>query len=153
MLAAVVLIFTQAGSGTRRRDKDRMAHKSHTQLSRREREIMDVLYRRGMSTAAEIRGEMADPPSYSTVRTLLRVLLEKGHLKHKQEGPRYVYSPTVSAKQAKKIAMKRMLSTFFDGSAEKAMATLIDISSSQLSGEELDHLAQMIQHAKQGEQK
>ncbi len=128
-----------------------MARKIHANLSRRERQIMDVLYRRGKSTAAEIRSEMADPPSYSTVRTLLRVLLEKGHLKHKQDGPRYVYSPTLSAKKAKQIAMKQMLSTFFDDSAEKAMATLIDISSSKLSQEELDHLAQLIEHAKQGE--
>lgn len=129
-----------------------MAPKSQVRLSRRERQIMDVLYRCGKSTAAEIRGEMADPPSYSTVRTLLRVLVEKGHLKYKQEGPRYIYSPTLSPKKAKKKAMKQMLATFFDDSAEKAMATLIDISSSKLSAEELDHLSQLIEAAKQGEQ-
>ncbi len=128
-----------------------MPRKSLAQLSRRERQIMDIVYRRGPSTAAEIRGELADPPSYSTVRTLLRVLLEKGHLKHKQDGPRYVYSPTLSAEKARRSALKQVVTTFFDGSAEKAMATLIDISSAKLSQQELDQLAQMIEHAKQGE--
>ncbi|TWU12647.1 Penicillinase repressor [Symmachiella macrocystis] len=114
---------------------------------------MDIVYRRGSSTAAEIRAELADPPSYSTVRTLLRVLLEKGHLKHKQDGPRYVYSPTLSAEKARRSALKQLLTTFFDGSAEKAMATLIDMSSAKLSQQDLNQLAQLIEHAKQGEKK
>lgn len=112
---------------------------------------MDIVYRCGSATAAEIRGELADPPSYSTVRTLLRVLVEKGHLKHKQDGPRYVYSPTLSAERAKRSALKQLLTTFFDGSASQAMATLIDMSSSKLSSEELQQLTQLIEEAKQGE--
>tara|TARA_R110002096_G_scaffold147361_2_gene307169 strand:+ start:917 stop:1261 length:345 start_codon:yes stop_codon:yes gene_type:complete len=114
---------------------------------------MDIVYRRSSATAAEIRAELADPPSYSTVRTLLRVLLEKGHLKHKQDGPRYVYSPTLSAEKARRSALKQVLTTFFDGSAEKAMATLIDMSSAKLSQQDLNQLAQLIEHAKQGEKK
>lgn len=128
-----------------------MARKTLTNLSRRERQIMDIVYRCGSATAAEIRGELADPPSYSTVRTLLRVLVEKGHLKHKQDGPRYVYSPTLSAERAKRSALKQLLTTFFDGSAPQAMATLIDMSSSKLSSEELQQLTQLIEEAKQGE--
>lgn len=128
-----------------------MARKTLTNLSRRERQIMDIVYRCGSATAAEIRGELADPPSYSTVRTLLRVLVEKGHLKHKQDGPRYVYSPTLSAERAKRSALKQLLTTFFDGSASQAMATLIDMSSSKLSSEELQQLTQLIEEAKQGE--
>ena len=85
-----MLIFTHEEIHEQRQGEDEMARKIHANLSRRERQIMDVLYRRGKSTAAEIRSEMADPPSYSTVRTLLRVLLEKGHLKQKQDGPRYI---------------------------------------------------------------
>ncbi|WP_145373912.1 BlaI/MecI/CopY family transcriptional regulator [Symmachiella dynata] len=130
-----------------------MPRPPQAQLSRRERQIMDIVYRRGSATAAEIRAELADPPSYSTVRTLLRVLLEKGHLKHKQDGPRYVYSPTLSAEKARRSALKQVLTTFFDGSAEKAMATLIDMSSAKLSQQDLNQLAQLIEHAKQGEKK
>ena len=115
--------------------------------------VGDIVYRRSSATAAEIRAELADPPSYSTVRTLLRVLLEKGHLKHKQDGPRYVYSPTLSAEKARRSALKQVLTTFFDGSAEKAMATLIDMSSAKLSQQDLNQLAQLIEHAKQGEKK
>jgi len=113
--------------------------------------MMDVVYRRGSATAAEIRADLEDPPSYSTVRTLLKVLVDKGHLKHKQEGPRYVYSPTVPAERARRSALNQLLTTFFEGSAEKAMATLIEMSSTQLSSDELNHLAEMIETAKQGE--
>lgn len=130
-----------------------MAKKSLTNLSRRERQIMDIVYRTGTATAADIRGELADPPSDSTVRTLLRVLVEKGHLKHKQDGPRYIYSPTLSAEKAKRSALKQLLTTFFDGSAPQAMATLIDMSSSKLSPEELKQLAHLIEQAKRGENK
>jgi predicted transcriptional regulator len=128
-----------------------MARKEPPQLSRRERQIMDIIYRRGSATAGEIRGEMDDPPSYSTVRTLLRVLKDKGHVQQRADGQRYVYWPTVSPTKAKRRAMERIVSTFFSGSAEAAMATLIDMHSSRLSRAELDRLQALIRAAKEGE--
>jgi BlaI family penicillinase repressor len=120
-------------------------------LSRRERQIMGIIYRRGQATAAEIREEMPDAPSDSTVRTLLRVLVAKGHVRQRFDGPRYVYSPKVPAERAKRSALRQLLATFFDGSAAGAMATLIDMSSSKLAPEELDRLARLIEDAKKGE--
>jgi predicted transcriptional regulator len=120
-------------------------------LSRRERQIMDILYERGEASAAEVRARMADAPSYSTVRTLLRVLKEKGHVQQKSDGPRYVYSPTVSPQRARRWALERLVSTFFAGSAEAAMATLIDMHSARLSRAELDRLQAMIRAAKEKE--
>jgi predicted transcriptional regulator len=128
-----------------------MARHQPPPLSRREQQIMDILYERGEASAAEVRAWLADPPSYSTVRTLLRVLKDKGHVKQKSDGPRYVYSPTVSPYFARRWALERLVSTFFRGSAEAAMATLIDMHSARLSHAELDRLQAMIRAAKEKE--
>jgi predicted transcriptional regulator len=119
-------------------------------LSRRERQIMDILYARGSSAVGEIQAAMGDDaPSYSTVRTLLKVLKDKGHVQQRSEGPRYVYVPTVSPKKAKRFALERLVTTFFAGSAEQAMATLLDMHSAKLSREELDRLQALIRAAKE----
>lgn len=117
-------------------------------LSRRERQIMDVIYRHGQATAAEVLENLPDPPSYSAVRAMLRVLEEKGHLKHRQEGPRYIYVPRVSRERAKRSALKHLLQTFFDNSPTSAVATLLDLSREELSDEDLDRLARLIDQAK-----
>ena len=118
------------------------------ELSRRERQIMDILYRTGRATVAEVMAEMDDPPSYSGVRALLRVLVQKGHLKHEQDGPRYVYLATLPRDRARVGALKQLVTTFFDGSAEQAMAALIDTQAPKLSKEELDRLAKLIDRAR-----
>jgi predicted transcriptional regulator len=128
-----------------------MARKHPPPLSRRERQIMDILYQLGQATAGEIRQAMHDPPSYSTVRTLVRVLKDKGHVQQRSDGRRYVYAPTVPPQKAKRFALERLVSTFFAGSAEQAMATLIDMHSSRLSPGELDRLQAMIRAAKEGD--
>ena len=117
-------------------------------LSRREREMMDIIYKSGRATAAEVRDAMASPPSYSAVRATLRVLVEKGHLSHKQDGPRYVYLPIVPREQARQSALKHVLRTFFDGSTKNAVAALLDMEASKLSPDELERLSQMIEEAK-----
>ena len=126
-----------------------MSKRSQTNLSRRERQIMDVIYQRGRATAAEVMGQLTDPPSYSAVRALLRVLEEKGHLRHAQEGQRYVYMPTVAREKARRSALKRMLQIFFDNSTEKAVAALIDLSEARLSNAELERLELLIRQAKE----
>ena len=118
-------------------------------LSRRERQIMDVLYTRGSATVQEVTQYLPDPPSYSAVRAMLRVLEEKGHLRHSQDGPRYVYRPTVPREKARESAMKRLVRTFFNGSTEQAVAALLDMSGSDLSQEELERLAAAIQKARE----
>jgi predicted transcriptional regulator len=125
-----------------------MTKPSASRLSRREREIMDILYRRGRATAAEVLEDMADPPSYSAVRALLRILEEHGHAKHVQDGPRYVYSPAVARSDARKSALSHVVTTFFDGSVEQAVVALVESSRSRLSKEELERLAQLIDKAK-----
>ena len=117
-------------------------------LSRRERQIMDVVYRLGSATAAEVLGNLADPPSYSAVRALLRVLEDKGHLTHAQDGLRYVYSPVVPRTSARRSALRQVVRTFFDGSTAQAAAALLDLSESSLSQEEARQLAQLIEKAK-----
>jgi predicted transcriptional regulator len=119
-------------------------------LSRRERQILDILYAQGRCTAAEVQSALPDPPSYSAVRAMLRILEEKGHVRHQQDGPRYVYLPTVARENAKRSAMRHMLQTFFDGSAEQAISALLDDSSSKLSDGELDRLAGLIEQARTG---
>lgn len=119
-----------------------------TNLSRRERQIMDILYRLGSATAAEIRENLPDAPSYSTVRALLRILEEKGHLRHQYDGPRYVFTPVVSRPAAQKSALRQMLRTFFDGSATQAVAALLDMSARELTDEELDKLGKLVEQAK-----
>lgn len=119
-----------------------------SQLSRREREMMDIIHTAGQATAAEIRSGMASPPSYSAVRATLRVLEEKGHLKHRNDGPRYVYLPTVPREKASQSALKHMMNTFFDGSAGNMMAALLDLKNTDLSEEELERLSEMIESAR-----
>lgn len=125
-----------------------MAANQSIHLSRRERQVMDVVYELGQATVAEVRSRVPDPPSYSTVRALLRVLEQKGHLRHKQDGPRYVYLAKVPRNRASRSALRRVLQTFFDGSTEAAVAALLDMKSSDLSPDELDRLAEMIDQAK-----
>jgi predicted transcriptional regulator len=116
------------------------------QLSRRERQIMDIVYARGQATAAEVSASLADPPSYSAVRALLRILEEKGHLRHQQDGPRYVFLPTVSRDRARRSALRNLVKTFFDGSAAQAAAALID--QGELSDDEVARLAAAIEKAR-----
>ena len=117
-------------------------------LSRRERQIMDIVYRAGRVTAAEVMEQLTDPPSYSAVRALLRILVDKGHLRHEQDGPRYVYLPTLPREQVRGSALSQVVETFFEGSAAAAMAALLDTSASSLSEEELARLARLIDRAK-----
>lgn len=117
-------------------------------LSRRERQIMSIVYRLGIATAAEVLALLDDPPSYSAVRSHLRILEEKGHLRHEQDGPRYVYLPTLSRDRARLGALRQVLQTFFDGSASQAVAALLDSSDRSLSGEELEQLAKVVELAR-----
>ena len=121
---------------------------STARLTRREREIMDILYRRGRATAQEVLDDLADPPSYSAVRALLRLLEERGHAKHAQDGQRYVYSPAVSRGDARKRALTHLVRTFFAGSVEQTMTTLLESSREKLSHDDLDRLAELIERAK-----
>lgn len=117
-------------------------------LSRRERQIMDVLYRMGSATAAEVQDNIPDAPSYSAVRALLRILVDKGHIRHSYDGPRYVYAPIVSRPVAQKSALKQLVKTFFDGSTSNAVAALLDMSGKDLSDGELEKLAKIVEQAK-----
>ena len=117
-------------------------------LTRREREIMDILHRRGRATAHEVMDDLADPPSYSAVRTFLRLLEERGHVRHEQDGPRYVYTPTVARREAQRSAITHLVDTFFDGSVEDAVATLVESSKPKLSAQELDRIAALVAKAK-----
>ena len=125
-----------------------MAANGPIHLSRRERQIMDVVYALGQATVREVRSRLPDPPSYSAVRALLGVLEDKGHLRHKQDGPRYVYLAKVPRDRASRSALRRMLQTFFDGSTADAVAALLDMNASDLSPDELDRLARMIDQAR-----
>jgi predicted transcriptional regulator len=118
------------------------------ELSRRERQIMDSVYRRGRATAAEVLNDLPDPPSYSAVRTMLRLLEEKGHLAHEQDGPRYVYLPIVPRENARVSALKHLVSTFFNGSAEQAMAALLEISDAEMTDDQLTRMQQLIEAAR-----
>ena len=117
-------------------------------LTRREREIMDILYRRERATAHEVMSELADPPSYSAVRTFLRLLEERGHVRHEQDGARYVYMPTVARREAQRSAISHVVDTFFDGSIEDAVAALVESSKPKLSKDELERIATLIAKAK-----
>ena len=125
-----------------------MASDPHVGLSRRERQIMDIIYRLGQATAQEIRDNLEDPPSYSAVRAHLRVLEEKEHLRHRWDGPRHVFEPTVSRDRARRSALKNLLRNFFDGSHEEMMAALLEGSAYNLSDAELKKLARMIEQAR-----
>ena len=117
-------------------------------LSRRERQIMEILYQRSKASASEVRDAMTDAPSYSAVRALLRVLEEKGHIKHQTDGLKYVYVPVVAADKAKRSAVKQLLETFFNDSPDQIVAALLDVSSRKLTREELDRMSAMIEQAK-----
>jgi BlaI family transcriptional regulator, penicillinase repressor len=125
-----------------------MMLKDQQGLSRRERQIMDILYQRGKASASDVREAMPDAPSYSAVRAMLRILEEKGHLKHQAEGLKYVYVPTVARDKAKRSAVKHLLDTFFKESPEQVVAALLDVSSTRLTREELDRMSEMIEKAK-----
>jgi BlaI family penicillinase repressor len=125
-----------------------LAKNPYVNLSRRERQIMDIIYQRGTATAAEVMENLPDPPGYSAVRAMLRLLEDKGYLRHEQDGPRYVFAPVLSREKAKQSALKQMLETFFNDSTEQAVATLLDISKSKLSESELDRLSNLIEQAR-----
>jgi predicted transcriptional regulator len=109
---------------------------------------MEILYQRGRASATEVRETMEGAPSYSAVRAMLRVLEEKGHVRHEEEGLKYVYVPTVGREKAKRSAVKHLLDTFFGGSPEQAVAALLDVSATRLTAEELDRMSQMIEKAR-----
>jgi predicted transcriptional regulator len=117
-------------------------------LTRRERQIMDILFRRGRATAAEVMEDLSGEPSYSTVRTQLRVLEEKGHVRHEEDGVRFIYMPAVRRDAARKSALRHLVTTFFDGSPEKAVAALLGGEGSKLTDEQLDRIAAMIERAR-----
>jgi predicted transcriptional regulator len=125
-----------------------MSPKAPTELSRRERQILDLLHRLGRATAAEVQEALPDPPSYSAVRTHLRILEEKGHVRHEQDGPRYVFRPTASLQSARKRALAHLLSTFFGGSVEEAVAALIGTKEGKLSAAEVTRLRKLIDESK-----
>jgi len=120
----------------------------HRILSRRERQMMDILYQKGRATAAEIHQALPDPPSYSAVRAKLRVLEEKGHIRHEEEALRYVYVPVIARNSARRSALRHIVSTFFGGSVEQTVAALLDLSAARLSQKDLDRISQLVEDAK-----
>ena len=127
-----------------------MPKSPHSSLSRRERQIMDILYRLGRATANEVMADLPGQPHLSTVRTQLRVLEQKGHVRHEEIGLRYIYTPTVPRHAVRQSALRHLIETFFEGSAEKMLSTLLGSGGSNLSEEELDRLGQLIDKAKKG---
>lgn len=125
-----------------------MARTHQPGLTRRERQIMDVLYRRGRATAAAVMADLSGTPNLSTVRTQLRVLEEKGHVRHEDEGLRYVFMPAVPRGAARRSALKHLVDTFFDGSAEKVISAVLGAEGSRLSADELDRIADLVQRAR-----
>jgi BlaI family penicillinase repressor len=127
-----------------------MAKSTLAALSRRERHIMDILFRRGRATAEEVMRDLSGSPSYSTVRTQLRVLEEKGHVRHEEDGRRFVYSPALARSTARKSALRHVVETFFDGSVENVVAALVGGEAARLSDEELDRITDLVARAKKG---
>ena len=119
-----------------------------TDLSRRERQIMDLLYERGRASVGDVLEGISDPPSYSAVRAMLRTLEDKGHVIHIEDGRAYIYEPRIQKETAREGALSHLLKTFFDGSTEKAVAALLDMKADQLSRAELDRVAALVDHAK-----
>lgn len=119
-----------------------------TDLSRRERQIMDVVYRLGKASVSDVLERIPDPPSYSAVRALMRILEEKGHLRHEQDGPRYLYLPMVPRESARTNALTHMVRTFFGGSTEAAVAALLDPDNHRMSDAELDRISDLIEQAR-----
>ncbi|MFH2002885.1 MAG: BlaI/MecI/CopY family transcriptional regulator [Planctomycetota bacterium] len=126
-----------------------MIKKTHLQLSRRERQIMEIVYKLGNASAADVQQAMPDPPGYSAVRALLRLLEEKKQLKHKKVGRKYVFLPTVDPEQASRSALKNLMHTFFDNSVEQAVASLLDLNAKKLTQEDLDRLQCLIDQARE----
>jgi len=122
--------------------------KELNELCRRERQIMDILFRRGRATAAEVLKDLPDPPSYSAVRAMLRILEEKGHVRHEHDAARYVFIPTIRRDAAKRSALRHVINTFFEGSASQVMAALVEMSGRGLDQDELARLRQVIDEAK-----
>lgn len=122
--------------------------KGQKNLSRRERQIMDVIYELREAAVNQVLERLPRPPSYSAVRALLRVLEQKGHLAHRQDGPRYIYTPTWPKERARRSALKHLLQTFFDGSTEEAVAALLDISEDNLSAEDYRRLLELVRKAR-----
>jgi len=120
---------------------------SKPELSRREREVLNILYRLGEATVTEVMDEMEDPPTYSAVRSVLRVLKEKGHITHRADGPRYVYAPSVRLDKARRAALDHLVDTFFEGSAEQVLAALLRRSELKLSEPQVERLAREIRKA------
>jgi predicted transcriptional regulator len=127
-----------------------MAKTAHSALTRRERQIMDILYRRGRATAGEVMEALPGSPSDSTVRTQLRVLEGKGHVRHEEHGLRYVYMPAVPRHAARRSALRHLVDTFFDGSAEKVVAAVLGAEASRLTDDELDRIAELVARARKG---
>ena len=125
-----------------------MPKSPYLDLGRRERQIMDAIYRLGRASVTDVIEQISDPPSYSTVRAMMGKLEEKGHLAHEQDGPRYVYFPVHAREEATRSALRRMLRTFFDGSPTKAVAAVLDVSGRELTREELNELAELIEDAR-----
>jgi predicted transcriptional regulator len=122
----------------------------HSALSRRERQIMDILYKAGRATANEVMAELPGEPNYSTVRTQLRVLETKGHVRHEEHGLRYIYIPTAPRYTVRQSALKHLIETFFEGSTEKMLSTLLGAEGSKLSDDDLERLAGLIEKARKG---
>lgn len=120
-----------------------------TTLSRRERQVMDVLYQKGEATVAEVLDALADPPTYSAVRSILRVLEEKGHITHREDGPRYVYVPAVARDRARRQALDHLVQTFFDGSTDLALAALLDRDDLSVPDAQVKRLARAIEKARE----
>lgn len=126
-----------------------MSEEKHLQLGRRERQIMDVIYRRGQASVTEVLSDLPDPPTYSAVRGMLRLLEDKGYLHHEQQGLKYVYRPADDTRQVRANALKHMVKTFFGGSPEEAVAALLEMSDSKLSARDKQYLSQLIKKAQQ----
>src|SRR6478735_6992514 len=125
-----------------------MTRQPHNDLSRRERQIIDILYAQGRATAAEVQAGLPEPPSYSAIRAMLRILEDKGHVRHEVDGPRYVYVPTLAREQAKRSALLHLLHTFFQGSASQVMAALVDLSPKGFDEGEISRIRRLIDDAR-----
>jgi BlaI family transcriptional regulator, penicillinase repressor len=128
-----------------------MAKNKHHNLTRRERQIIDVIYRLGSASVAEVLDNIADPPSYSAVRALMRLMEEKGYIKHRKQGAKFIYSPTQSRYNACRSALKHLVHTFFNNSAENAVVALLDSSELGLSEKEMDRISKIIDKARKNE--
>ena len=125
-----------------------MNHRLHNELSKRERQVMDVIYRRKGATAKQVQEDIPNPPTNAAVRSVLIILEKKGFIKHKRQGKKYIYTPTIPTKKARHSAAKQLLSTYFDNSLESAVSTMLEIRNKDLTEEDLEKLTRMIQNAK-----